>query len=67
MEKEHYNLRMGVDEPERIDITSGWEVSYWSFKLECTVDELLVAEDNVGDKIKDIRASINLMKKKQKR
>lgn len=63
MDEQDYNLRMSAADPEIIDITISWERNYWSYKLGCTIDELLMAESEVGNKISKIKESIYLTRK----
>ncbi len=55
-----YNLRMGANDPENIDIESSWEVNYWSFKLECSKEDLIAAAKKAGPKLDDIRKRLGI-------
>ena len=67
MTADHYNLRMGAEDPQYIDSENDWEINYWSSKLKCSKDEVRIAAKEVGPKIDNIRqfiAMINVVKKK---
>lgn len=66
MDEKDYNLKMSSTDPETIDVSISWERNYWTSKLDCTVDELLIAEKEVGNKISKIKESIYLMRKGSK-
>ena len=60
------NFKLGLEEPSTIDVTSGWELNYWSYKLNCTHEELIAAEKEVGNRISKIKESIALTRKGSK-
>lgn len=60
MSKSHFKFKVSYDHRDTIDISNKWEVDYWRVKLDCTYDELVNAEDEVGNKISKIRESIAL-------
>lgn len=68
MTADHYNFKMGADDPKYIDADNDWEINYWSYKLKCTKEELNIAVREVGPKMDNIRqfvAIINAAKRKK--
>ena len=44
-----------------LDAANNWEMNYWSSKLKCSKEELLVAVNEVGPKLDNIRQFIVLI------
>ena len=60
MSKPNFKFKVSYDHRNTIDISNNWEVDYWRVKLDCTHDELINAEKEVGHRISKIRESISL-------
>ena len=63
MDKPQFKFKVSYDHRETIDIKNTWEVDYWRVKLECSYDELISAEKEVGNRIHKIKESISLTRK----
>lgn len=67
MSSEPYNFKMGAEDPKYLDAENTWEVNYWSFKLQCSKQELLIAAKEVGPKLDNIRQFIAMIGAAKKR
>ena len=61
MTANRYNLKMGAEDPKYLDAENSWEMNYWSYKLKCSKEELLVAVNEVGPKLENIQQFITMI------
>ena len=54
------NIFHGGDE-QHIDLFKDYEITYWSYELNCTEEELKQAASVVGATVKEIRAYLEEM------